>query len=112
MNVSVLGIHSMTTADSALELGQAVGIATRGDAAWLVLDGEVVGAVVPPDVLRFYARFNDLIPDHPEHHLDGPVECDRCQLLRDNAHWLFTDSPDHTADGTASSAPSATDSSA
>lgn len=28
------------------------------------------------------------IPPHRYHNLDGPAECDRCQMLRDNRDWL------------------------
>jgi hypothetical protein len=28
------------------------------------------------------------VPPHRYHQLDGPGECDRCQALRDNQHWL------------------------
>jgi hypothetical protein len=65
-----------------------------GDAAWLTAGGEIVAALVPPEVLRFYAQFHELVPDHPQHATDGPAECIRCQILRDNADWIFQATPE------------------
>jgi len=28
------------------------------------------------------------VTPHPEHTVTGPADCSRCQLLRDNQHWM------------------------
>lgn len=108
MNLSSLDINIGDPGDFQGYVDDAISKAVAGDAVWLTAGGEAIAAIVPPDVLRFYARHNRLIPEHEMHHLDGPRECDRCALLRANSGWLFSAvdisrTIAQTADGTSSS---------
>jgi hypothetical protein len=35
-----------------------------------------------------YFRYAPPVTEHAEHTIDGPADCRRCQMLRDNAHWM------------------------
>lgn len=90
MNVSRLDINFGDYSRYGEALDDAIARAEQGEAAWLEAGGTPVAALVPPEVLRFYAEFHDMVPAHPMHQLDGPPECTRCQILRDNSDWLFS----------------------
>ena len=58
--------------------------------------GDVIVRVHPYDDEAFWCDITVTvdrkvaIPPHRYHNLDGPAECDRCQMLRDNQHWMAT----------------------
>ena len=97
MNVSRLDINFGDYYAYGEALDDVIARAQNGEATWLEAGGAPVAALVPAEVLRFYAEFHDMVPAHDMHQLDGPPECARCQILRDNSDWLFK-ATDQTAE--------------